>query len=587
MVQNPDSFFAPSLQSGPILPQKDTFGNQILREFELVGAREIYFYSAAAGLPMPMADPRGAVVQGLGLLDWVEGQGINQAKIFLDIEAWKAETFGQDNFSSLADYAKVFTFFQTPDIVQTWQDDKVFGSQRLAGLNPMTISLVTLDGSKGVKWSDLSAKLSPQINDEAIKPFLGPDATMEQAVTQNRIFVTDFAPIGAATAGADAPGWQKGLKLQAPIALYVHTDDFDGLQPVAIQLDQPPASAVYLSYQKDLPGNKFRWLMAKIFLQCADLNLNQVVNHLAYTHLVEEAFALATFRRLANQHPLNVLLRKHFTALLVINELGVLTLINQTGIIQQIFEGGLEGSMELIKNAYDSWTFEHMDFPNDLAKRGVDNAALLPYYPFRDDGMLIWNLLGQYVREYINLYYTSDNDVVADYELQNWAQQLGGALDEGAGSVRGFPNQIGTREQLAEIIQRIIWTAGPQHAAVNFPQIDYTTFIPNATGATYAPPVTEGDVDEAALLSMLAPKEQTAVQVKTSYALAGYHYDQLLKYDLDAGDGSDAIVKKYYQQLITTVRNTIVASNNKRAGQIGLLVYPYFLPENIPNSTSV
>ena len=104
----------------------------------------------------------------------------------------------------------------------------------------MTISLVTVDGTKGVKWADLSAKLSPQINDEAIKPFLGSDATIEQAINQNRIYVTDFAPIGAVTAGETAPGWQKGQKLMAPIALYVHTDDFDGLQPVAIQLDQAP-----------------------------------------------------------------------------------------------------------------------------------------------------------------------------------------------------------------------------------------------------------------------------------------------------------------------------------------------------------
>jgi len=200
--------------------------------------------------------------------------------------------------------------------------------------------------------------------------------------------------------------------------------------------------------------------------------------------------------------------------------------------------------------------------------------------------LLIWNLLGEYVTEYINLYYTSDNDVVADYELQDWAQQLGGVLDNGAGTVPGFPNQIGTRAQLANIVQRIIWTAGPQHAAVNFPQIDYTTFIPNATGATYAPPV-DGNVDEAAILQMLAPREQTAVQVKTSYALAGYHYDKLLNYDLNAKDGSDAIVKKYYQQLTTTVRNTIVERNEQRGGQTGLLVYPYFLPENIPNSTSV
>lgn len=569
----------------PSLPQKDKLGEKLEREGQLFGSREIYDYSTESGLPMPMAAPKGAVVQALGLLDWVEGQGINQAKIFLDIEAWQILTRGQDGFASLADYGKVFTFYPTPEIVQKWQDDKVFGSQRLAGLNPMTVSLVTADGSPGVNWSELRAKLSPQINDEAIKSFLGQNATLDQAVSEKRIYVTDYAALGAVVAGDNAPGWQHGKHLQAPIGVYVNTTDFPGLQPVAIQLGQTPDSLVYLAYQSQQAGNEYQWLMAKIFLQSADLNINQVLNHLAFTHLIEEGFAIATHRRLALQHPLYILLAKHFTALMVINELGVLTLISQTGIIQQIFEGGVEGSIKLIKNAYETWTFDDMDFPRNLRNRGVDDTTQLPYYPYRDDGMLIWNLLGDYVTEYLNLYYTSDDDVVCDYELQAWAQQLGGAMDNGAGKVPGFPTQIGTREQLAKIVQRIIWTAGPQHAAVNFPQVDYTTFIPNATGATYAEPV-QGNVDEAAILKILAPKDPTAVQVKTSYALAGYHYDELLKYDLST-DGSDAIVKKYYQQLTTTVRKAIEAQNQQRGELAGLLVYPYFLPENIPNSTSV
>ncbi|HEY8186185.1 MAG TPA: lipoxygenase family protein [Pyrinomonadaceae bacterium] len=580
MVQRKESIFRPSL------PQQDSVREQAEREAQLFVAREIYDYSSDAGLPMPMASGKAAVAQLPGLLNWVEGQGINQAKIFADIEAWKIETYGQDSFTRLTDYARVFTFFKPPRIISTWQDDKVFGSQRLGGLNPMTIALVTADGAVGVGWAELAPKLSPQINDEAIRPFLGPDATITEAIQQNRIYVTDFASLHDAIASSTAPGWQKGQHLMAPIALYVKTDDFPGLQPVAIQLNQTPDSPVYLAYQGQQPGKQYQWLMAKIFLQCADLNLNQVVNHLALTHLIEEAFALATHRRLALQHPLYSLLTKHFAALLVINQLGVLTLINSTGIVQQILEGGLSGSVQLIENAYKNWTFDDMDFPKNLKNRGVDRGDLLPYYPYRDDGMLIWDLLGQYVQEYLDLYYLSDDDVINDYELQAWAAQLGGATDAGAGKVPGFPPQIGTREQLSAIVRRIIWTAGPQHAAVNFPQIDFTTFIPNATGATYTPPA-EGNVEEADLLRMLAPRQETLIQVKASYALAGYHYDQLLNYDLCSEDGSQAIVKKYYQQLITEVRSEIVARNEQRAGQVGLMVYPYFLPENIPNSTSV
>jgi arachidonate 15-lipoxygenase len=227
-----------------------------------------------------------------------------------------------------------------------------------------------------------------------------------------------------------------------------------------------------------------------------------------------------------------------------------------------------------------------MDFLENLRKRGVDDPQELPYYPYRDDGRLIWDCLGNYVKDYLAIYYLSDEDVAADYELQDWAKQLSGDLDSAAGVVRGFPKSITTREQLAQIVQRIIWTAGPQHAAVNFPQVDFTTFIPNAVGATYTPPV-QGDVNEKVLLEMMAPRAQTEVQVQASYALAGFHYDQLLDYTLNSQDGSTDIVEKYRRQLVTEVRETIVARNQQRSEQEGLLAYPYFLPENIPNSTSV
>ncbi len=578
--------------SAPSLPQKDGIIEQGEREIQLFAARDIYEYNDVSDLPMPMGASKAALVQVPGLLDWVEGQGENQLKILADLQLWRIATRGQDEFSTLADYAKVFLLFKTPDIVEKWQDDKVFGSQRLGGLNPMTVKLVTTDGQVGANWTNLSAKLSPRINDDAIKKFLGPNATIAEAINQKRLYVTDFASLAAVVASDTAPGWQKGQRLMGPIALYVRTDDFPGLQPIAIQLNQTPDSAVYLASEETQPGNQYKWLMAKIFLQCADLNIAQVVNHLTFTHLIEEAFALATHRRLAWQHPVYILLSKHFTALLVINELGVLTLVNPTGIIQQILEGGLgekakaDGSLQLIKNAYQDWTFEDMDFQNNLAKRGVDDTGALPYYPYRDDGLLIWDLLGQYIQEYLDLYYVSDNDVVTDYELQAWAQQLSGALDDGVGKVPGFPSQVGTRAQLADIVRRIIWTAGPQHAAVNFPDTEYMAFVPNAPGATYTPPI-DGDVDEAAILRLLPPKDPTGVQVQTSFALAGYRYDQLLDYQLNTTDGSQAVVTKYYNLLKTQVRNLIEARNKQRGEQAGLLVYPYFLPENIPNSTSV
>ena len=50
---------------------------------------------------------------------------------------------------------------------------------------------------------------------------------------------------------------------------------------------------------------------------------------------------------------------------------------------------------------------------------------------------------------------------------------------------------------------------------------------------------------------------------------------------------SETVVRKYQQLLRGEDRAEIVAGNQQREAQPGLLIYPYFLPENIPNNTSV
>ncbi len=80
----------------PSLPQKDNLLNRAERDAQLLLVRDIYDYSNETGLPMPLAAGKAAVVQLPGLVDWVEGQGINQAKIFADIELWKFETSGSN-----------------------------------------------------------------------------------------------------------------------------------------------------------------------------------------------------------------------------------------------------------------------------------------------------------------------------------------------------------------------------------------------------------------------------------------------------------------------------------------------------------
>ena len=48
----------------------------------------------------------------------------------------------------------------------------------------------------------------------------------------------------------------------------------------------------------------------------------------------------------------------------------------------------------------------------------------IPGYHYRDDGMMWWNNLRQYVEEFLAIHYTSDDLVKGDSELQNMVDEV-------------------------------------------------------------------------------------------------------------------------------------------------------------------
>ena len=121
-----------------------------------------------------------------------------------------------------------------------------------------------------------------------------------------------------------------------------------------------------------------------------------------------------------------------------------------------------------------------------LARRGVDDTSRLPDYPYRDDALLIWGAISQWVEDYVNHYYSSDAALQGDTELQNWVAELV-AHDGGRLNNVGEANRINTRSQLVELVTLICFTASAQHAAVNYPQgADYDLYACNAVGGLFA-----------------------------------------------------------------------------------------------------
>ncbi|MCJ8283630.1 MAG: hypothetical protein MJK14_28580 [Rivularia sp. ALOHA_DT_140] len=282
--------------------------------------------------------------------------------------------------------------------------------------------------------------------------------TLDRAIKQGGLFVTDYGVIDNLQ-----PGENKFIT--APIALYLSErirGDFQ-LIPIAIQLGQVPGESLVCT-----PLDGVDWQIAKLITQTADHYVHQLYRHLGQAHLVMEAIALATLRELAARHPVNVLLKPHFEFTMAINNFGDEVLINPGGLVDIVFPGTLESSLQLTDKGVSDYfnNFSNFAFPNNLHQRGVDNRSTLRDFPYRDDGLLIWNTLEDYVSRYIGIYYKSNRDIRQDSELQNWLQTLRKPVNEGGFGVVSLPAKLTNRDQLIEILTQIIFTGGPQHSAI-------------------------------------------------------------------------------------------------------------------------
>lgn len=151
--------------------------------------------------------------------------------------------------------------------------------------------------------------------------------------------------------------------------------------------------------------------------------------------------------------------------------------------------------------------------------------------------------------------------------------------------VNGIPTAQ-NKDTLVEILQNMIFTAGPYHAAVNFPQYEYMAFAPNQPLSTYkeinfANPK-PGGFTEDDFVELLPRAGPMLNQLNAMEALAGYRYDELADYtDYDLPPSTKPAVTRFRARL-NEIAATIALRNRKRR-----LDYKYLLPSNIPNSTSV
>jgi len=471
-----------------------------------------------------------------------------------DLGKMIGELQASGNGDSFAEYDELFKAISLPDVSKLFKKDDWFAWMRVAGPNPLVIERV----------KNISQVF---ISEDKYQIFI-PEESLEEAVSKGRLYIADYTIVSQIEAGS-YPNKQKYIT--APKALFVVKDRT--LVPVGIKID----NIVFY------PNTDWSWEIAKAFVQIADANHHELISHLGHTHLVIEAFVLATRRCLAPNHPLNILLLPHFEGTLFINDQAQKRLVTAEAPVDALLAGNIDSSRQFTVQSVQNFNFNKAMLPMTFANRGVDDPNLLPSYPYRDDGLLIWNAIKQWVADYLNIYYqNSDDNVKNDTELQAWIAEL---LSPNGGRMTniGEEGKIKTIAYLEECITLIIFTASAQHAAVNFPQSTIMSYAPAIPFAGYTPaPTSAVGATRQDYFNLLPPVSQAQGQLNLNFLLGSVYYTRL-------GDYTSILDMRVQQHLrnfqdnLKAIEVTIRGRNEQRT--IGS--YPYLRPSQIPQSINI
>ncbi|MGK7904862.1 MAG: lipoxygenase family protein [Hormoscilla sp.] len=472
----------------------------------------------------------------------------------------------------LEDYNKLFVTIKLPAIANNFQEDETFAYMQVAGPNPLVIQRMTEPDDR------------IPVSEEQYQEVMGSGDSLEVARQEGRVYLADYAVLAGAINGT-YPKYQKYL--YAPLAMFA-VPKGDGknrmFKPVAIQCQQQPGPDNPIVTPNSDPN---AWLFAKNVVNVADGNFHEAVSHLARTHLFIEPFVIATHRQLPDDHPLSVLLRPHFEGTLAINNAAQASLIAPEGDVNKLLAATIDNSRVLAVKGLQTYPFNQAMLPKELERRGVSDRSLLPVYPYRDDALLIWDAIHQWVSSYLSIYYRSDRQVQQDTALQTWATELIG-FNGGRVIDFGEPNgRIQTRDYLIEATTMIIFTSSAQHAAVNFPQSSIMGYAPAMPLAGYAPATdVAGLASEQEYLDLLPPLDQARQQLNLGYLLGSVYYTQLGKYGaLHFHNHQVKASLRDFQEQLRDIEKAI-GQRNEEATYLPY-AYDYLLPSKIPQSINI
>ncbi|BBN20000.1 protein MpLOX13 [Marchantia polymorpha subsp. ruderalis] len=387
--------------------------------------------------------------------------------------------------------------FPLPDIValddKAWMLDEEFGRETLAGLNPVTIRLLT-------EFPPTSA-LDPAVygpatalQNEHILPYLE-NMTVPDALKARRLFTVDHHDTFMTYMDRINALKDHG-KSYAVRTIFFYTSKGQMI-PVAIELSLPPPpgakSAIRRVFTPPIDTGAgvqtdYLWELAKIHASSSDFGVHELISHWLRAHAVMEPIVIATNRQLSQVHPIFNLLYPVCKNTMNINAAARASLINAGGLVEQLFTPGMY-SFEMSSVVYGAaWRFDREALPEDLIARGMavpaDSsqpggvALVIDDYPFAKDGLDLWEAIQTWVSKCVDIAYPTNDAVQHDAELQSWWSEI---VNVGHGDKKDAPwwPKADSKSSLVLILTTISWIAGPHHAAINFGQYAFAGYTPN------------------------------------------------------------------------------------------------------------
>ena len=467
-----------------------------------------------------------------------------------------------------------------PELCLRGLEDRMFAWQRVAGPNPMAI--------RGVE--SLPAQI--HLDDALLEGVWREGLDLATELADGNIFIADYTQLDCIGTSQD----DSGVRQVWPLVGVFHVDrkarpDAE-LMPLAIQLGTRAEPE-----QCYTPNDGVRWTIAKTAFQCADLTSQTLSAHLVRRLFALEGIVVACHRTLSARHPLMVLLRPHFKGVVFTNLEARAKLIGPGGKLDRLVAGGILNGLRLLRGqsgdpqavaSDDSAapvgcrgaSLEDFSLLVDLSTRKADR---IPNYPYAEDAQNVWGVIHAFCREYVAVYYGHDDNVATDEELQDLIRELASQSGARMSGVR----PVQTRAALADLLTHIIYTSGPQHAALNNSLYECAASAANMPFALYRslPDDLKQRTDEQAqafLLELLPPLDKAEAQLQLLVELTSFQPGRLGQYA--PTDFTDPLIQAAvgrFQRRLSALEHLVDARNTARS-----VPYPYLKPTNIPCSAS-